>query len=320
MPKVSVIVPVYGVEKYIERCARSLFEQTLDDIEYLFIDDCTPDRSIEILRKVLEEYPQRKPQVMIHRMAQNSGQAAVRKWGMQNATGEYVIHCDSDDWVDKDTYRALYDKARAEKSEIAICDLAVSNEESNRIVAGCSNIDKALFLRDVCSMCTSWSLCNKIICRELYQGDFVFPENNMGEDMAIMIQLIIKVSKIAYVPNVFYHYFNNPTSITRVNDYKCIEMRFFQVKKNTDIALHALENYGFAKNNLNALCVMKLNVKRQLLPLVHCKKYYGIWRSTYPETNKQIWLSPYISFKEKLKYALTLVRMYPSKNGRVEVK
>ncbi len=104
MPKVSVIIPVYGVEKYIERCARSLFEQTLDDIEYLFIDDCTPDKSIEMLKQVLEDYPHRKPQVVIHRMEQNSGQAAVRKWGMQNAIGDYVIHCDSDDWVELTMY------------------------------------------------------------------------------------------------------------------------------------------------------------------------------------------------------------------------
>ena len=320
MPKVSVIIPVYGVESYIERCARSLFEQTLDDIEYLFIDDCTPDHSIEKLQQVLEEYPQRKPHVVIHRMEQNSGQAAVRKWGMQNATGEYVIHCDSDDWVDKDAYSALYGKAKAEKADIAICDLDVNNEESHRFVAGCLNIDKALFLRDVCSMRTSWSLCNKIICRELYQENFVFPEKNMGEDMAMMIQLISKASKIAYVPNVYYHYFNNPTSITRVKDYKCIERRFFQVKENTDIALRALEDYGFAMSNLDSLCVMKLNVKRQLLPLVHSEKYYNTWRSTYPETNRQIWLNQYISFKDKLKYALTLVRVYPSKNGRVEVE
>lgn len=68
MPKVSVIIPVYGVEKYIERCARSLFEQTLDDIEYLFIGDCTPDRSIDILKTVLDEYPQRKSQVIIRQM------------------------------------------------------------------------------------------------------------------------------------------------------------------------------------------------------------------------------------------------------------
>ena len=70
MPKVSVIVPVFGVEKYIERCARSLFEQTLDDIEYLFIDDCSLDRSIEILQQVLEEYPQRKLQVKRQTKAQ----------------------------------------------------------------------------------------------------------------------------------------------------------------------------------------------------------------------------------------------------------
>ena len=73
MPKVSVIVPIYRREKYIERCVRSLLEQTLGDIEYLFIDDCTPDKSIEILKSVLEEYPLRKKQVVVHAMEKNSG-------------------------------------------------------------------------------------------------------------------------------------------------------------------------------------------------------------------------------------------------------
>ena len=121
MPKVSIIVPVYGVEKYIERCARSLFEQTLDDIEYLFIDDCTPDKSVEILKRVLEEYPHRKSQVVIHRMEQNSGQAKVREWGMRNATGEYLIHCDSDDWVDMDMYRIMYEEAKRTDADIVMC-------------------------------------------------------------------------------------------------------------------------------------------------------------------------------------------------------
>ena len=77
MPKVSVIVPVYNVENYMERCAVSLFEQTLDDIEYLFIDDCTPDHSIEILRATLERYPSRRERVRIISMASNSGLPAV---------------------------------------------------------------------------------------------------------------------------------------------------------------------------------------------------------------------------------------------------
>ena len=83
MPKVSVIVPVYGVEKYIERCARSLFEQTLDDMEFIFVDDCTPDRSIEKLKSIIEEYQLRfaemNYEVRTERMPTNSGQAAVRR-------------------------------------------------------------------------------------------------------------------------------------------------------------------------------------------------------------------------------------------------
>ena len=131
MPKVSIIIPVYGVEKYIERCARSLFEQTLDDIEYLFIDDSTPDRSIDILKRVLENYPHRKSQVNIHRMEQNSGQAIVRNWGMQNATGEYVIHCDSDDWVDTDMYRAMYEEAKDKNADVVVCDYDMTDGVSN---------------------------------------------------------------------------------------------------------------------------------------------------------------------------------------------
>ena len=83
MPKVSVLVPVYGVEKFIERCARSLFEQTLNDMEFIFVDDCTPDRSIEILKSVIEEYrlrfAEKKYEVRIERLPTNSGLAAVRK-------------------------------------------------------------------------------------------------------------------------------------------------------------------------------------------------------------------------------------------------
>lgn len=130
MSKVSVIIPVYGVEKYIERCVRSLFEQTLDDIEYLFIDDCTPDRSIDILKQVLEEFPHRKCQVVIHRMKQNSGQAKVREWGMRNATGEYVIHCDSDDWVETDMYRLMYDEAKRIDADIVMCGYKVTDGQT----------------------------------------------------------------------------------------------------------------------------------------------------------------------------------------------
>ena len=113
-PKVSVIVAVYNVEQYVERCAHSLFNQTLDSMEYIFVDDCTPDNSIELIKKVLESYPQREAQVKFIHHKTNQGQAAARTTGMKAATGEYIIHCDPDDWVDLDTYELMYRAAHPE--------------------------------------------------------------------------------------------------------------------------------------------------------------------------------------------------------------
>ena len=110
-PKVSVIVPIYGVEAYIERCAVSLFEQTLDDIEYIFVNDCTPDESMKILSHVLSRYPHRTDQVVIINQPKNMGAAKAREVGIKAAKGEYIIHCDSDDWVDKDMYFLMYQEA-----------------------------------------------------------------------------------------------------------------------------------------------------------------------------------------------------------------
>ena len=96
-PKVSIIVPIYGVEHFIERCARSLFEQTLDGIEFIFVNDSTPDNSISILLRVLEDYPNRQNQVRIVQHEVNKGLPFARQTGIRLAKGEYIAHCDSDD-------------------------------------------------------------------------------------------------------------------------------------------------------------------------------------------------------------------------------
>ena len=97
--KISVLVPVYGVEKYIGRCARSLFGQTYADLEFVFVDDCTPDRSVGILRAVMEEYPARKPQVRIISNDRNMGIGAVRQRLIDECTGEGLTFVDSDDYL-----------------------------------------------------------------------------------------------------------------------------------------------------------------------------------------------------------------------------
>lgn len=96
---VSILVPIYGTEKYIERCTRSLFEQSYSNIEFVFVNDYTPDRSVEILKSILEKYPQQKSNTKIISHDKNRGVAAARNTLLDNATGDYVMWVDSDDYI-----------------------------------------------------------------------------------------------------------------------------------------------------------------------------------------------------------------------------
>ena len=107
---VSILVPIYKVEKYIERCAISLFEQTYDNIEYIFVDDCLPDNSISILKEVVERYPQRKNKVCILHHEKNRGLSAARNTAINAASGLFISHVDSDDYLDPDAIKLLVEK------------------------------------------------------------------------------------------------------------------------------------------------------------------------------------------------------------------
>lgn len=313
MPKVSIIVPVYGVEKYIERCARSLFEQTLDDIEYLFIDDCTPDNSIEILKNVLEEYPHRKNQVIIHRMEKNSGQAAVRKWGMLNATGDYIIHCDSDDWVDVTMYEKMYKMALEEGSDVVVCDYMVTDGESTQnIVKACQSVKPFEFLENMLLQRDPWSLCNKLFKKTAYYK-IVYPDNSMGEDMAMSIQLITRCRHMAYIPEPLYSYYFNPESITKNNSLDSCVRKYQQLFENSKIVLDFLEDTGLNIYMKDAIIVYKHFIRTVLYPIVYKQDYYTIWRSTFPGLNWQCLISSHISVKDKIRIILTILHLYPRK-------
>lgn len=110
MITVSILTPIYGVEKYIEQCARSLFEQTYAHIEYIFVDDCTPDRSISILQDVVKQYPDRAEQVHIIHHAKNQGVGAARQTALMAAKGDYVMFVDSDDFLPVNAVERLVEK------------------------------------------------------------------------------------------------------------------------------------------------------------------------------------------------------------------
>lgn len=111
MTTVSILTPVYGVEKYIEQSARSLFEQTYEHIEYIFVNDCTPDHSIDILKNIMEDYPDRKKQVRIIEHPQNRGVGAARQTALMAATGDYIMFADSDDFMPSTAVEKLMTQA-----------------------------------------------------------------------------------------------------------------------------------------------------------------------------------------------------------------
>lgn len=130
--KVSVIVPVYGVEKFVGRCIYSLMRQTLDCIEYIIVDDCTPDSSMNIIKSVVESYQNRKDCVKYIKHNINRGLPSARNTGLQAATGKYVFHCDSDDFVEPDMLEQLYNKAEKEQADIVWCDWYLTFQKNER--------------------------------------------------------------------------------------------------------------------------------------------------------------------------------------------
>lgn len=118
MLKVSILTPVYGVEKYIEQCARSLFEQSYANIEYIFVNDCTKDHSIEILESIIAQYPERMEQVRILQHPHNKGVGAARQTALLAATGEYVMFVDSDDYLPIHAAETLVAKAISSRADL----------------------------------------------------------------------------------------------------------------------------------------------------------------------------------------------------------
>lgn len=317
MPKVSIIVPVFGVEKFIERCARSLFEQTFADLEYIFVDDCTRDKSIELLLEILEAYPDRKGQVRIIHHDSNKGLPSARQTGMKAAQGKYILNCDSDDWIHVSMIQLLHDCAEKEVADIVIGDFAISDGTHQYISRGCLSKNKKQLMKDICSMRVSWSLCNKLFKRDLLYEDITFPVDNMGEDMALTLQLAIAAHHISYEPKALYYYYNNPDSITKGNTEQSVLSKFQQNKNNAEIVLSAFKKRSIDIVYPDELMYIKWNTKKQLWRLVHKKEYFTLWKDTYSEINSKLLLNPLISTTDKLRYVLTYARIYPRRRDMI---
>ena len=317
MPKLSVIIPVYGVEKYIERCARSLFEQTLDDIEYIFVDDCTPDNSIDILKGIVEKYRPRfageGKSVRIERMPTNSGLPAVRRHGMQLCTGQYVIHCDSDDWVHHDMYRQLYEYAVSGDYDMVWCDYFRSDGKHDEYIKQKSGTQAMELVGNMLAGSSSrliGSVWNRLYKRRL-QTSLIYPKENMNEDLVIVTQLVMACNRIGYLPEALYYYYINPNSICLNPSEEAINCNLKGAIKNNQLIMQIIEEKGWNENLKKQIVSKKLACKELLIPLLGQRKYRILWRNTFPEINSHIIHNPYISRNSKFRAFCLLYGFYP---------
>lgn len=216
-PKVSIIVPVYNVEKYIARCLDSILNQTYDNIEVVVVDDGSPDASMQIVA----QYAQKDNRIKVVSYGCNRGLMVARDFGFKASTGSYIMHVDSDDYIVPDAVAVMLNAAQDNGADLV-----------------CGNFDKAhvdgTFSPDVCCKLSYGSdaqsvyrsvlkgelphnLCGKLFSRDLYSHDYNIYEHMINaEDAMLFYQLVQYIKKAVVIDHVVYHYFVNTQSSTHV--------------------------------------------------------------------------------------------------------
>lgn len=303
MPKVSVIVPIFNASSTLEKCATSLFEQTLDDIEYIFLDDCSTDDSLIVLDEVLSRYPLRQPQTIIIKQTENTGVARVRQRGIEIARGEYFIHCDSDDWPDAQLYEVMYNLAMVENSDLVISEYLLHVYDKKYYGGQClagKDLIKCLLNNRLSSGLWNKMVKNSVVKR----SDFIFPEDDMCEDFLITTQYLINSRRVSFASGACYHYLYNSSSIAHVMTKSSILRRHAQIERNIARSIELIISYFGKEKYRQDIIRQHLFVKNVLKPLLPDKDIYILWKQTFHESNIKIPFCKNIPIRERVLYLL----------------
>lgn len=218
LPLVSIIVPVYGVENYIEKCACSVFTQTYGNLEIIFVDDCTPDNSINVLRKIMEMYPERKNQVKILRHDYNRGLSAARNTGIDAATGTYIYFLDSDDAITEDCVEILEENISHGDCDFVIGGIKTVGFDRTCVAAKLSAKEGIFVGKEIMRAYGQgqWYMMawNKLLNRSFVVNNGIyFKEGLIHEDDVWSYKLAAIAKTMSVVHTETYIYYNRPNSI-----------------------------------------------------------------------------------------------------------
>lgn len=289
----------------MERCVRSLLEQTLQEAEFIFVDDASPDRSRAILERVAAEY-NRHVLILTHDC--NKGLPAARNTGLVEAKGEFIYHCDSDDYLEPTMLEDLYRSASEQQADYVYCDFYLDFGTSRRLMTNPSYTNPEQMIKEgFLAGLMKYNVWNKLVARRLYtESDQHFPEGHgMGEDMT-MILLATHATRTAHVAKPLYHYvklnynaFSNTFSQQHLDD----------IRFNSDRTLAGLAQWNVSDKE-RYLSFFKLNIK---LPYLFSddRSQYRLWQQWYPEANPYIVQNTHLPYRTRLVQRLAAMGLFP---------
>ncbi len=241
-PEISIIIPVYNSEKYLRACLDSVLDQTFTDFELILVDDGSPDRC----GGICDEYADKDERVRVCHI-ENSGSSAARNYGIDRARGKYLGFIDSDDYIDKDMYRVLYDNLKKEDADLSMCGLydvyggEIINMVEKPIYRTMDAEETILTVME--AKLTSVTPVNKLYKKELFKGIRYPVGEDSGEDASIIVELLLRCKKTVMTTEQKYYYIHREGSIT-TRDFKPSDKSVIRAYK---------KNYNLIKEHVPSL-------------------------------------------------------------------
>lgn len=304
--KISLIIPVYKTEKFIEKCLLSVCNQTLEKFEIIIIDDCSPDRSLDVVEKVLHQYPERAKHTKIISFNINHGISYVRKYALDIANGEYIASLDSDDFLEHDALESLLYAAINNLADIVFSDYFINNPNGVFIVKQKPCEKKLEIMNQLLEDKLHGSLCNKLFKAEILKKVHILHGVDMSEDLLICIQAVYFSKKTVYIPKSYLHYVKcNVHSYTS----KFSEKKIVDMIKGVDF-LNTFFLKKCIKNELNkGLLHRKLLVKSDALTY-SCKKEREKYITLFENDTLFLNFNNEINLYKNILFFLLIKKMY----------
>ena len=310
MPKVSIIVPVYNVEKYLSKCLDSLVGQTFKNYEIIVVNDGSTDNSQEIINKYKLKYPN----LIKTFIKENGGLSDARNFGIEKATGEYIMFIDSDDYISKDMSEKLYNSITTNESDMAICNFIRINSNGKEIRNYNYNPGTTTLLKDKRILLNQPTACNKIYKKDMFKA-LRFDKGKYYEDLRLINKLYLKCKKISFIDDFYYFYIERSNSI----------MKDVNIKKNLEIidAIQSLKDfytkekqYDNFKDEIEFLMIDNIIIStftRIICSNKHyrqyIKEYSSFIKKEFPNYKKNKYIKN-LDFKRKIIYYLNSNKLF----------